>query len=229
MSKQIYFILIAIMVIGVFCVISNLFANSAYNDSSERVFNGPTQVVTVYFAGTLLKDDTLLQFNQPGETGLYGQSFVPELLQYLFHNQDDSDPDQHKIFVDGIGNDEMGSLDAALAAQHANHCFQPPWPFTGDQWQVDPWDPTRNRPHFWSTDRPFLGIRSAGYECWDFRLREAMDSGDHSAENPYVPQDQYTLDLLDILNDHPNSKIILNILVLCPRNTLTKSFNLFEN
>jgi len=39
-----------------------------------------------------------------------------------------------------------------------------------------------------------------------------MDSGDHSAENPYVPQDQYTLDLLDILNDHPNSKIILNIL-----------------
>ena len=214
MPKQIYFILIAIMVTGVFCVSSHLFAHSAYasDDTAERVFSGPTQVVTVYFAGTLLKDDTLLQFNQPGETGLYGQSFVPELLQYLFHNQDDSDPNQHKIFVDGIGNDEMGFLDAGLAGQHANRCFQPDLPFSS-RWQVDPWDPARYRPHFYSRNYGLLiGLHKAGFECWDFRLREAMDSGDHSAENPYVPQDQYTLDLLDILNDHPNSKIILNIL-----------------
>jgi hypothetical protein len=125
MSKQRYLLLIAVMVIGVFCATSNLSANTTYNDSAERVFNGPTQVVTVYFAGTLLKDDTLLRFNQPGEDKSYlpGQSFVPELLQYLFHNQDDSDPNQHKIFVDGIGNDEIGlGLDAALAAQYANHC-----------------------------------------------------------------------------------------------------------
>ena len=217
MSKQRYLLLIAVMAIGVFCATSNLSANTTHNDSAERVFNGPIQVVTVYFAGTLLKDDTLLLFNQPGETGLYGQSVAPELLQYLFHNQDDSDPNQHKIFVDGIGNDEMGFLDAALAAQYANKCFQPRSIFHSHwvKWQVDPWDPEKIRPHFYSRDFPFFydgGLHLAGYECWDFRLREAMDSGDHSAENSYVPQDQYTLDLLDILNDHPDSKIILNIL-----------------
>jgi hypothetical protein len=149
-------------------------------------YNGPTQVITVYFAGTILRSDTV--FHYGGGTP-QGQNSVPELLQYLFHDQDCSDPNQHKIWVDGIGNDNL--LDVRLAARNANHCRIKSFP-------PSPWDPTKKTIEFQRSGW-FTGVyHTAGFECWDYRLHQALDT------NP-------TTDLFSIMDANRTSPIILNI------------------
>jgi hypothetical protein len=154
-------------------------------------YGGQTQVVTVYFAGTILRSDTV--FHYGGGTP-DGKQSVPELLQYLYHDQDCSDPNQHKIWVDGIGNDN--ALDAGLAARNANRCKIRSFP-------ASPWDPTREtiqfQPSGWFMLKKILPVYyTAGFECWDYRLHEALDT------NP-------TADLFRIMDANRTSPIILNI------------------
>jgi hypothetical protein len=149
-------------------------------------YGGPTQVITVYFAGTILRSDTV--FHYGGGTP-QGQHSVPELLQYLYHNQDCSDPNQHKIWVDGIGNNNL--LDAGLAARNANRCRIRSFP-------PSPWDPTKKTIQFQRSGW-FKGVYyTAGFECWDYRLHQALDT------NP-------TTDLFRIMDANRTSPIILNI------------------
>lgn|GEM_PF-3331530 len=160
------------------------------SEANGRQFDGPTQVVTVYFAGTLLKSDTVFHF---GGRGPKGDQSVPELLQYLYHDQDVSAPNQHKIWVDGIGDMAKhgflsGVFDAGLAARHANNCKI-------DSYPTDPWDPRKKTIRF----RSAWGVHLAGFECWDYRLHEALDTNKEK-------------DLFKIMSANPNSPIILNIL-----------------
>ena len=157
------------------------FVSNGYGEQ----YDGPTQVITVYFAGTLLKSDTV--FHYGGGTPK-GTQTIPELLQYLYHDQNVSDPNQHKIWVRGIGNTDKGPLDAGLAARHANDCRIHSYP-------TDPWDPTKTTIKF----RSAWGVHLAGFECWDYRLHEALDTN-------------RTTDLFHIMDANRNSPIILNIL-----------------
>jgi hypothetical protein len=148
-------------------------------------FGGATQVVTVYFAGTLLKSNTV--FHYGGGTP-EGTRAIPELLQYLYNDQDVSGPNQHKIWVDGIGDDTKGPLDAGLAARQANRCM------IGSV-ERDPWDPLKQAIRFQSG----FGFHLAGFECWDYRLREALDTN-------------RVTDLFRITDKNRNSPVILNIM-----------------
>jgi hypothetical protein len=157
------------------------FGSNAYGEQ----YDGPTQVITVYFAGTLLKSDTVFHYGGGTTQGNYS---IPELLQFLYHDQDDSDPNQHKIWVDGIGNMAKGVLDAGLAARHANNCKIHSYP-------TDPWDPLEKTIKF----RSGWGVHLAGFECWDYRLHEALDTN-------------RVTDLFRIMDAHRKSPIILNII-----------------
>ena len=156
------------------------------SDASGAQYDGPPQVITVYFAGTILRSNT--EFHYGGGTPR-GQHAVPELLQYLYHNHDVGDPMHYKIWVDGIGNDNV--LDAALAARHANQCrIRASTP--------SPWDPTRTTIQFQRSGWAGPVYYTGGFECWDYRLHEALDT------NP-------TGNLFSIMDTHRRSPIILNI------------------
>ena len=159
-----------------------VFVPNAY----EAQYNGPIQVITVYFAGTILRSDTV--FHYGGGTP-NGKKSAPELLQYLYHDQDCSDPNQHKIWVDGIGNDHL--LDARLAARNANRCRIRSFP-------PSPWDPTKKTIQFQRSGWFDALYHTAGFECWDYRLHEALDTN-------------ATTDLFRIMDANRTSPIILNI------------------
>ena len=171
-------------IFALFLVVATGLVSDAYGDKYE----GPTQVITVYFAGTILRSNTV--FHYGGGTA-NGQHSVPELLQYLYHNQDDSDPNQHRIWVDGIGNDN--ALDAGLAARHANRCKIKRIP------KKNPWDPKKkDTVQFIRSGWVGIIYYTGGFECWDYRLHEALDT------NPVI-------DLFKIMDTHRTSPIILNI------------------